>query len=274
MRQPRTAVLLALVLASGVPSFAAAAKPSTAHAAASMPDWSGAWARASGGFYEASPGATAFDPKLPPHSVPTHPPYNAKFEAIFQENLKRIAAERYPDPISICGTPAGWPRLLGTPDAYEFVVRPEQTWILSENGPNVMRIYTDGRGHPKPDDMWLTYTGNNVGHWDRDTLVFDSIGMKGVGSVILGRGGVVMSDKLHVSTRMRLIAPDRLMIAMVLDDPDALTAPWPLTFTFTRLPKGSWVYDYACAENNRNPIRPDGKTLTLDTNGKVVDTSP
>ena len=38
----------------------------------------------------------------------------------------------------------------------EFVVRPEQTWVLTENGPNVLRIYTTGgstwriSGRPTP----------------------------------------------------------------------------------------------------------------------------
>ena len=75
--------------------------------------------------------------------------------------------------------------MLQLPDAYEFVIRPEETWLLSENGPNTVRVYTDGRKHPAPEDMWATYTGNNVGHWEGDTLVFHSIGLKGVGSTIL-----------------------------------------------------------------------------------------
>ena len=31
------------------------------------------------------------------------------------------------------------------------------------------------------------------------------------------------------------------------------------------------VWDYACAENNRNPVTEDGWTLTLDTDGEVID---
>ena len=57
-------------------------------------------------------------------------------------------------------------------DGYEFVVTPDQTWILTENGPNVVRIYTDGREHLEDDLIWPTYTGDSVGHWEDDTLVF------------------------------------------------------------------------------------------------------
>jgi hypothetical protein len=58
---------------------------------------------------------------------------------------------------------------------------------------------------------------------------------------------------------------------MVLKDSEALTKPWPVAFTFKRLPPGSFIYDYACAENNRNPVTADGRTLTLDTKGGVID---
>jgi hypothetical protein len=37
------------------------------------------------------------------------------------------------------------------------------------------------------------------------------------------------------------------------------------------MPDGTKAYDYACAENNRNPITDAGQTLTLDTEGKVID---
>ena len=57
--------------------------------------------------------------------------------------------------------------------------RPEQTWIIGENGPNIIRVYTDGRKHPDADDLWPTYSGDSVGHWEGDTLVFDTISTKG-----------------------------------------------------------------------------------------------
>jgi hypothetical protein len=57
----------------------------------------------------------------------------------------------------------------------------------------------------------------------------------------------------------------------VLEDPEALTRPWPVAFTYTRLPKGSTVWDYACSENNRNPITATGQTLTVDPSGAVID---
>jgi hypothetical protein len=262
-----SALAVVAVVAGGA-ELAASAQPRPS--AAALPDWSGAWTRATGAFYESTP-EQALEPAPPANSPRRVPPYTPKFQALYQENLAKIAADRFPDPISTCGTPAGWPRMLALPDAYEFVVRPEQTWILAENGPNLLRVYTDGRSHPAPEDLWATYTGNNVGHWEKDTLLFHSTALKGVGSTILARTGLVMSDKLETTTRIRLLAPDRLLVTVVLEDSEALTRPWPVAFTYTRLPPDSTVYDYACAENNRNPITSDGKTLTLDTSGRVID---
>ena len=133
-----------------------------------LPDWSGVWTL--------GPGGGTWDPStttpkggvggLP--GVREHPPLTPEWETLYEDHIARAAVDRFPDPVSFCGTPSGFPRLMAIPDAYEFVVRPEQTWILTENGPNVMRIYTDGRAHPGPDDIWPTFMGDSVGHWEGD----------------------------------------------------------------------------------------------------------
>ena len=93
--------------------------------------------------------------------------------------IELVKQGTFPDPISTCGTPHGFPRLMNLPDLYEFVVTPQQVIVLGENGPNVLRVYTDGRSHPAPEDLWPTYSGSSVGHWEGDTLVFTTISMKG-----------------------------------------------------------------------------------------------
>jgi len=57
----------------------------------------------------------------------------------------------------------------------------------------------------------------------------------------------------------------------VIEDDLALTEPWHVTRHFRRLPPGTRVYDYACAENNRNPITSSGQTLTLGPDGNPID---
>jgi hypothetical protein len=44
-----------------------------------------------------------------------------------------------------------------------------------------------------------------------------------------------------------------------------------VTKTYRRLQKGTRVYDYACAENNRNPVdAATGRTLILGPDGKPL----
>ena len=236
---------------------------------ASLPDWSGVWQRTGGSVFDDATQTGSGGATTP--GVRSHPPYNAEWEAIYRQNLDLRDKGRFPDTITTCGIPAGFPRLMSMPDVYEFVVRPEQTWFLLENGPNVMRIYTDGREHL--DEPWGTYTGDSVGHWEGDTLVFTTIGLKGWRDkdVILDRTGLVLSDATRVATRMRKIDENTLEARIIIEDPKALTAAWHLTKRFRRLPAGTRVFDYACGENNRNPVDVKaGQTLILGPDGKPL----
>jgi hypothetical protein len=234
-----------------------------------LPDWSGVWAEV---------GNTIFDHAsvVPPggnanaEGVREYPPLSDEFERIYVANLALKEQGLLPDPITNCGIPAGFPRIFNLPDVYEFVVRPEETWILTENGPNVMRIYTDGREHPAPEDRWLTFTGDSVGHWEGDTLVFSTIAVRNEGTII-DRTGLVLSDEMTAQTRMRKLDSGLIELEMVIEDPVGLTEPWRVSMQYERLPDGTRVYDYACAENNRNPVTEEGQTITLDGAGNPLD---
>jgi hypothetical protein len=234
-----------------------------------LPDWSGAWSMVGGTVFDRASqtgqgGALAV-------GVREHPPYNAEWEARYQKNLTLKDQGRFPDVVTNCGVPAGYPRMFNLPDPYEFAVRPEEVWILAENGPNVMRIYTDGRKHLE--DQWETYTGDSVGHWEADTLVFTTVALKGSrdGDSILDRTGLVLSDKAHVTTRMRKTGAAAIEVQMTIEDPKALTKPWVVTKQFQKMPAGTRLYDYGCAENNRNPVdEKTGQTLTLGPDGKPL----
>lgn len=256
----RPLILCAAAVVSLALGAAAVANPASAPPGAklptfeALPDWSGVWIGANGmGWSKETPPLTAA--------------WKAKYDAYHAKALQ----DRLPDPVSFCGTPSGFPRLMSIPDGYEFVVRPEQTWILTENGPNVMRVYTDGRGHLGPDDTWDTYMGDSVGHWEGQTLVFDTVALNGDPHTILDRTGLTYSNKAHVTTRMHLIDADTLEAVITIDDPLMLTKPWTVIKRYKRQPPGARIYDYVCTENNRNPITATGQTLTLGADGKPID---
>ena len=81
------------------------------------------------------------------------------------------------------------------------------------------------------------------------------------GDSILDRTGLILSDKAHATTRMRKTNDTMIEVQMTIEDPKALTKPWVVTKQFQKMKAGTRLYDYACAENNRNPVdektRPD-----------------
>jgi len=245
---------------------------SAAVRAEELPDWSGVWQRVegNGGIFDPSTVKPA-DGRAGSPGVRQYPPLTDAWETRYVATLALVAQDRVPDPISTCGTPAGFPRMLALPDVYEFIVRPEQTWIITENGPNILRIHTDGSEHPPPEDLWPTFTGNSKGRWVGQTLEFTTVSMIGEGHTILDRSGLTLSNQATVATRMYLTDEGLLRAELIIEDPLALTEPWHVTRNFRRLPAGTRAYDYACAENNRNPITNSGQTLTLDTDGNVID---
>jgi hypothetical protein len=240
--------------------------------AAELPDWSGVWQMVGNTVFDRAtvqpPDGRAGEP-----GVREFPPYNDEWEAIYRHHIELVKQGRFPDPVSTCGTPHGFPRIMNVPDVYEFAVTPFATYIIAENGPNILRIYTDGRKHPPQEELWPMYNGASVGRWEGDTLVFETVSLKGWKDkdVIVDRTGLVLSDASRATTRMRKIDDSTIEAQMVIEDPKALKAPWTVTKRYRRLPPGTWAWDYACAENNRNPVTSSGRTLTLGPDGKPLD---
>jgi hypothetical protein len=237
-----------------------------------LPDWSGVWQMVGPTIFDGA----SVEPKngrAGDAGVRERPPYNAEWEALYTKNIEAVKQGLFPDPVTTCGTPHGFPRLMNVPDVYEFAITGQQVWILTENGPNILRIYTDGRAHPKPEDRWPTYSGDSVGHWEGDTLVFDTVSVKGWSDkdTIVDRTGLILSDQMHAVTRMRKIDDNTLEAQIVIDDSKALSKPWNVTKRYRKLAGGTRVYDYGCSENNRNPVTEAGQTLTLGPDGKPID---
>ena len=120
-----------------------------------LPDWSGLWS------LKVSPALLDVENGKP--FVPGArdlPPYNAEWEAKYQEDLIRAEHQgdaNFPNPLVDTHTiycAAGMPHIIGTPFDYEFIVTPEETWIIVDK--ETRHIYTDGRGFPPEDELWGT----------------------------------------------------------------------------------------------------------------------
>ena len=240
---------------------------------ATLPNWSGLWNPVGGLIFDPS---TA-DPKGNNAQQPgdrEHPPYKPEWEAKYKAKLDHTLAGYFADPITDC-LPHGMPRLMGgIPGPLEFVVTPEETWIIWEWGSQLRRIYTDGRGHLPVEERFDSWTGHSIGHWEGDTLVIDTVSMRG--DTPYDRTGAPHSDQVHLVERMRLVDPDTFENDMTIEDPVAFTRPWHVNRRYRRIPADTFVSDVICLESQHSPIV-NGQTqfiLPNDPPGYVVGPMP
>jgi hypothetical protein len=226
---------------------AAAARP--AHA---LPDWSGTWDPAEGNVFDPTAGRSA-----DAQGMREHPPYKPEWEAKYEKELALTAAGKPGDPTASC-IPPGMPRVMTSPYAWEFVITPKRVYFLKEYQHEVIRIFTDGRKHPADPDP--SYNGHSIGHWDGDTLVVDTVGMRP--DTWFDRTGAQHSDQIHVVQRMRMTNPDLIEDKMTIYDPVAFTKPWEVTRHYKRA-KNYDIMEFVCEENNRNTVDANGRDTVV-----------
>ena len=254
-------IALALLGLAGAADAAAPAKKR----AVRLPDWSGVWNPAERNIFDPQalpPVRKGEEGFLPDTSYAReYPPYTPEYAARYEATLKRTREGFGTDPSGRC-IPPGFPRIMNTPFPLEFIIAPERTTILFEAWGQTRRIWTDGRGHPKDPDP--AYNGDSIGHWEGDTLVIDTVGMRD--DVNFDVTGAPHSDAIHATERMRRRNADTIEDRITVEDPKAFTRPWTVTRTYTRKP-GWKIAEFVCVENQRNPPNPDGTTGTILLHG-------
>jgi hypothetical protein len=143
-----------------------------------------------------------------------------------------------------------FPRLMGWPYPIQVVQTPNLTVVLFEADATYREIYTDGRSHNPDDDQ--TWMGHSIGHWEGDTLVVDTVGVKD--AAWLDGEGTPLSDQLHVVERIRRIEGGRtLEDDMMIEDPKVFTAPIYKRIVYNLKP--TWnLMEYVCEEGNRDNV--------------------
>ena len=211
------------------------------------PDFSGVWAgpafrHRAGPSDTDTPGITRYDPKL--------------YSDLFKPGGKEIFYQKWTgnlahdDPQSLC-LPIGFPRIALSPYAQQILQPPGFVVIFYEYNHNFRIIPTDGRPHDK--NVELTWMGDSVGHWEGDTLVVDTIGLKEwpLAANEPGRAEVLYhSDALHVIERFTPTSPGTIAYQLTYDDPKIFTKPWTTNWQMKLHP--TWkLFEQECEENNR-----------------------
>ncbi len=81
----------------------------------------------------------------------------------------------------------------------EIIQTPKQVTIIAEAFSEVRRVYMD-RPQAKIEDVAPGYYGRSVGHWEGDTLVVDTVGIK---TSVNGYRGMPHSDQMRVTERFQ-----------------------------------------------------------------------
>ena len=244
-------VAIALMMAGPAPALAQISPPALAHRAPS-PD-----PRNIAGAYQPQTNTTL----LPVDGAPL--PLTPWAKAIYDRRVKAAKAGNPEADASTACLPHGTPReLLGSFPIYiEQVDKAhsasgaDEVIFLHEIQHLVRHIYLN---EPHPADLDPSYLGHQVGHWEGDTLVIDTV--KQYDTTWSDGAGIPHSKDVHVVERWKkLQGGKQLQVLITLEDPVAFTKPWTAERIFDWSPNLRQM-EYVCEENNRNAPDDAGNT--------------
>jgi hypothetical protein len=299
-------LLVTLAAAAATPAFGQTVAPTVAPAnsgkesAASIPDFAGMWVHGSiPGFEPLPSGPTSLvnrsrrsiaqllrdlavdwsGPGEPPskdgvsnlielvgdYSNPILQPWAAEVVKKFGE--MSLAGVGFPSPRNQCW-PGGVPFVF-TGGAIAILQQPDKIAILYNYDHQVRHVRMN-QSHPA--QVTPNWYGDSVGHYEGETLVVDTVGIRVGPFAAVDWYGTPHTEALHVVERYRLIdyeaakegwardakenwraqpAPNYrgkyLQLQFTVDDAGAFTIPWTATMTYGRS-RGDWA-EAVCAEN-------------------------
>lgn len=173
-----------------------------------------------------------------------YPGYKLPF-TLAGEAAHRYNVEHTVDPEALCIL-GGIPRHNASGLGFQLLQGEGQTAFLY--GYTTYRfVPVDGRKHT--DDPDPSYFGEELGSWDGDTFVIDSVGFKGT-QTWADENADPHSDQLHVVERWTRPDLGHLHLEMVVEDPRFYTEPVHYQRTWLLGKPGQQVHEFACSENN------------------------
>lgn len=230
-----------------------------------IPDLSGIWARP--GFHPELTTQVGKEevPLIPPMQPWAAERYKAIQRATDANNSKlwdaegRNVVEHAIDPFRGACVPAGMPRVYFSRVLFDMYQVPGRVIQIFEASSGVRTIYTDGRKHRE--NAPPTFTGHSIGRWDGDTLVVDTVGLRGNDETWLDRGGHPHTEALHVVERIRRVKQDTLEVDLLFDDPKAYTKPWGGKVAFELRPGWELMENLNCEEHFQLDHMPEVRRL-------------
>jgi hypothetical protein len=213
-------------------------------------------------------GVSDYDQLVGDYTNPILQPWAAEVVKKFGE--MSLAGITYPNASNQC-------RPFPMPFIYKqaqmlMIQRPDRIMMVYSGGYEVRRVRLN---EPHPSPLTPSWHGDSVGHYEGDTLVIDTVGVKTDRPyAMIDLFGTPYTDKLHVVERYRLRDHDDvkdaiernkkenwlytgdvfsrhrgkfLQLHVTVEDEGAFTTPWTATLTY--VPGGNQISESVCAEN-------------------------
>jgi len=266
--------------------FCASALVSSSYAAAPIPDFSGLWARMTFGpeppssgagplvnLIKRADGASDGSKLVGDYNNPILKP--AAAEQVRRQGEISKTGNAFPDPSNQCA-PQSPPYMLRQQEI-QLLQEKDQVTILYMLDHHVRHVRLNSSHPARVSPSW---SGDSIGHYEGDTLVVDTVGIK-VGRVTMADAyGSPQSEAMHVVERYRLVDDETarrafeqnekeygradgangngvfidfdyrgkgLQLEFTVEDPNVFTMPWSAKVTYRKA--GSQWQEQVCAEN-------------------------
>ncbi|MEO8307444.1 MAG: hypothetical protein ABI616_05330 [Pseudomonadota bacterium] len=141
-----------------------------------------------------------------------------------QQMVARRANHGREDPHTYC-KPPNFPRAWTLPQYIRLVQTPGELVMLHEFNAAYREVYLDGR--PLPENPNPTWNGYSTGHWDADTLVIETNGIRD--DMWLDIQGSPVTESARVTERLKRLNFGVMQVEIAVNDPKAYTRPWSVT---------------------------------------------
>ena len=292
VRRPDFFLLVTLAAAAATPALGQTAAPEVGAAnsgrrgTAPIPDFSGIWRHPSLPGFEppasgpgpvlnkvrrrigAQIGVSNYDQLVGDYTNPILQPWAA--EVVKKHGEISLAGVTFPNPSNQC-----WPEpvpFIFKHFSMQMLQQPHQITMIYSEDHEVRHVRMN---QPHPAQVTPSWYGDSVGHYEGDTLVIDTVGIKTDRPfAMLDLYGTPYTKALHVVERYRLLDYDAakeglerdakenfsvqegrdpsdrgkyLQVQFTVEDEGVFTMPWSATITYGR-GSGEWL-EIVCAEN-------------------------
>jgi hypothetical protein len=155
--------------------------------------------------------------------------------------------------------PSGVPQADNLLGPVEFLQAKDRVEILYERNHEVRRIWLTNRHSQQVKPSWY---GESIGHYQGDTLVVDTIGLKTHKMSVVDPFGTPHTERLHVIERFRPFTTPfgkGIEVTVTVQDPGAFTSNWTGTAEYAPDKTATGLEEMVCAENDRDFA--DGSTF-------------